>query len=356
MRDPRDRNAQGDVGDVLDMSSRKAVEWFMRLRSPDVSRADLQAQAEWLAASSENRNAYEEVAREWERLDGLADWANTEIGQLDNRSAARMRRRGVIRGAAAATAMALILALILWPTPGSVPQELPSLRYETVKAEQRQVVLEDGSRVHLNTASAVEVSFSRDVREVRLVRGETLFDVEHDSIRPFVVRADQYSVIALGTRFAVRHTGRQEVEVTVLEGRVTVRREQGSTLPSPSPGGGGEAPVTGEGLSVIVRPGQQVQLAASRLMDLPVNVNVEKETAWLRGNLAFEATPLREVVDEMSRYMPGSVRVAPDVPDHPVTGIIQIRNPDRMLKLLSQVVPVIPVKESAGVIILHQES
>ena len=35
-------------------------------------------------------------------------------------------------------------------------------------------------------------------------RGESVFDVDHDPRRPFVVRAGAHSVIAVGTHFAVR--------------------------------------------------------------------------------------------------------------------------------------------------------
>ena len=82
-------------------------------------------------------------------------------------------------------------------------------------------------------------------------------------------------------------------------------------------------------------------------------VRAASETAWIEGKLVFDNTPLREVVKELSRYIPGDILVDQNVPNHLVTGIIHIRNADTMLGLLSQVVPVTPIKQSASLTVLH---
>lgn len=43
--------------------------------------------------------------------------------------------------------------------------------------------------LHLNTQSRVDVRFSSATREVRLLDGEALFTVAHDSTRPLRVHA-----------------------------------------------------------------------------------------------------------------------------------------------------------------------
>ena len=204
--------------------------------------------------------------------------------------------------------------------------------------------------MHLNVASLVETRFSAHVREVILIRGEGMFDVKHDSFRPFVLRTGGVEVTVLGTRFAVRNFAQGGISVTVLEGRVAVASRPQAMEEA-------VAPTAEEGLagrsSVILQPGQQLRIPSAGPVGSPKEINAANEIAWLHGSLVFEATPLREVVREISRYVPERIRVAEDVPDHPITGIIQIRNPDAMIKLLSQVVPVTPVKESAEVTVLH---
>jgi len=329
-----------------------AVQWFVKLRSPDVSSSDRHSHAEWLSSAAGNQPAYDAVCKEWSDLEGLDNWARSELGQLNLSSNTQGRRKVSQWATGLAMAATIILGVVLWPVFSDQDQY-----YQTVKSEQRLVTLDDGSRLHLNTASAVAVSFESELREVILSKGEGVFDVEHDSTRPFVVRAGATSIIALGTRFSVQHRGLDEIEVTVLEGRVAV-------VPANiSPAGVIEYYADGSGKlvdkvkslpkSLILGVDQQVVVGGKGHAKEIQRVNAANEVAWLEGKLVFNSTPLRDVVKELSRYVPGQIRVEKDVPNHPVTGIIQIRSAETMLGLLAQVVPVTPVKQSSSVTILH---
>jgi transmembrane sensor len=329
-----------------------AVQWFVKLRATDVSSADRHLHSEWLHSNEENQQAYDLVCAEWSDLDELDTWARGELGQLNLANNARSQKKTTHWVSGLAVAAAIILSVVLWP----VFQD-QSQYYQTVKSEQRLITLEDGSRLHLNTASAVSVNFESELREITLSQGEGVFDVEHDSVRPFVVRAGSTRVISLGTRFSVEHRGMNEIEVTVLEGRVAIvpdnvsqkkvlehysdpdvkLLEEVRTLPE----------------SLILGPDQQVTIRIDGIAEQIHQVIAANEMAWLEGKLVFNETPLREVAHELSRYVPGQIRVANEVPDHPVTGIIQIRSTETMLDLLSQVVPITPVKQSASVTVLH---
>jgi len=231
--------------------------------------------------------------------------------------------------------------------------------YQTAKAEQRQFTLEDGSRLHLNIASSVEVRFNSGSREVTLTEGESMFDVAHDPSRPFMVRAGNNNVIALGTRFSV-HLENGNVEVTVLEGRVAVVplslsfsesasliAEQSSLIQDSSNSENTD--------TFILEPDRQLRIDANGQLESLLEVNAVERTSWQEGQLIFEGTPLRQVVSEISRYVPGQIRVADNVLDFPVTGVIQIRNPAAMLELLSMVVPVVPIRESATITMLYNQ-
>src|SRR4029077_19161785 len=87
--------------------------------------------------------------------------------------------------------------------------------------ERSLLVLADGSKVTLNTASAVHADYTGPERRVTLVRGEAFFDVAKDHTRPFVVSAGSRNVIAVGTAFDVRLQDRR-VRVTLVEGKVRV--------------------------------------------------------------------------------------------------------------------------------------
>lgn len=64
----------------------------------------------------------------------------------------------------------------------------------TVPGEHKAVRMADGSLIHLNTASRIEVDVRGGMGYVRLLSGEALFPVARDLMRPFVVEAGSSSV------------------------------------------------------------------------------------------------------------------------------------------------------------------
>ena len=116
--------------------------------------------------------------------------------------------------AACVMLLAMGAGVLLYP-------RLTAPHYETRIGEQRDVLLSDGSRVTLNTNTALSVHYSKGRRFLVLERGEALFSVAHNTARPFDVAAAGTLTRAVGTEFNVdmRNT---KVTVSVLEGVVQV--------------------------------------------------------------------------------------------------------------------------------------
>src|SRR6056297_1479151 len=98
--------------------------------------------------------------------------------------------------------------------------------YRTAVGERDDVALPDGSRLSLNTASAVRLEYSAEERRLVLVEGEILVSTVPDSAghsRAFVVQTRHGTVRALGTRFTVRDLDDGRTGVTVFEHAVAVR-------------------------------------------------------------------------------------------------------------------------------------
>lgn len=95
----------------------------------------------------------------------------------------------------------------------------------SVRAGERFFVqLSDGTKVWLNSESSLRypVCFSNGNREVE-VRGNLYFEVVKDSMRPFVVVAQEMKTEVLGTSFEVNTYGdKDEVSTTLVEGCVRV--------------------------------------------------------------------------------------------------------------------------------------
>ena len=89
--------------------------------------------------------------------------------------------------------------------------------------QKSTIFLSDGSIIHLNSGSSVSYvkGFHKDKRQIEL-SGEAYFEVAQDISRPFTVRAHGVTTTALGTMFNVNAYSKNEVTVSLAEGKVQV--------------------------------------------------------------------------------------------------------------------------------------
>jgi len=306
-----------------------AAAWIARLHGPNRSIQVEKGLRRWLTSHPTHAMAFEAMTAAWEVTGRLPQEPLPRVSRWRRKG----YRDGFIRSAAAVAAVALVVA-------GAVVYLRHDDGITTSAGEQRTVTLDDGTRVFLNTQTRIVVRYDDRARRVELKSGEALFEVARKVDRPFVVKAANRQVTALGTAFIVREDGAR-MSVTLLEGKVAISSPDLQTpeephpslpsnssprlrLPSPSIDSSSQpSPWKGEGGSesririkerpgvrnneIILSPGQRLTLAASKApkVDSPP---LESVTAWRRGLVDFENTPLGEAVEDMNRY--GGVRVA----------------------------------------------
>ncbi|PZP59165.1 MAG: iron dicitrate transport regulator FecR [Pseudoxanthomonas spadix] len=279
----------------------EASVWITRLHGPGRG-PELEAGfRRWLAEHPENAQEFEGLTEVWDLLSGsvpsgaalrLERWEHSaearELRALRTQTfpirARRWRRRGWAMAACAV--LAAIGVLLHHLTAGPAP-------YVTAVGEQRTVRLEDGSRLTLNADSRVTTDLTGAERRVQLERGEALFEVAKDARRPFVVIVDGHSVTALGTTFVVRRDAHR-VAVTLIEGRVAVATL--TTTPAGDNRHASPAPSAD-----ILTPGERIILGDR----VPVRIDtprLDAVTAWRRGEVLLDNTPLSEAAAEMNRY------------------------------------------------------
>ena len=174
--------------------------------------------------------------------------------------------------------------------------------YGTGVGEQQLVVLDDGTRMSLNTDTHVRVEFGPSLRSVNVQGGEALFEVAKDSRRPFIVRVAGSEVVAVGTVFSVRLAGKgahgdDALAVTLVEGQITVRAASGSRANGVAPA----APLSmqaGERMRLVKATGVSNEPAIQQV-DRP---RIEQVVAWKRSQAIFDDTSLADAVAEMNRY------------------------------------------------------
>jgi transmembrane sensor len=326
-----------DPGTVDD----QAAGWISRLDRADASDEDREAFAAWRSLSSHNQMAVDRLSALWSDLDALRAMAHSNDSSVDFKTRRHIlqahgpsnRSTLMLVGAAASLAICTFVSLTLYRTK---TVDRGTEVYATAIGEQRAIALEDGSSIQLNTNSRLEVHFTPERRDLRLLQGEAYFEVAPNKNRPFSVYAGEDVARAIGTAFVVR-LREQEMEVTVTKGTVDVARLEGSTksrqlsstvqLPrrslsviSASQASAPEAAVVNNGQ--ITRQTLEPSDAARRL-------------AWRQGVLDFSGETLPEAVADVSRYTDVQIDIAdPRLADVRIGGYFKIGEVEPMLQAL----------------------
>jgi transmembrane sensor len=293
----------------------EAAAWIAKLHGPDRS-PDLEEDFRaWLGANPEHARAFEHITEIWDAL------ANVNVGglpRLATNEALEGPARPVpgrhvfharpiflktrMRGAFAVTLLLAAVGIGTWLYVARGAREV----YLTAIGEQRIVTLEDGSRVFLNSDTKLDIDLEKHTRGVALQRGEAYFEVAKDPARPFTVTAGDHTVTALGTSFVVRYDP-DLTAVTLVEGKVAVEGPSASANGSASedtqrePTSSIQAAGEGPGHEILLSPGQRItfEQSGTAKIDIP---QPESTAAWRRGEVVFDNTPLKEAIEEMSRY------------------------------------------------------
>lgn len=288
-----------------------AQQWFARLLAPDCGDAQRAAFERWRAADPAHDAAYRNVEDVWQRSAGLGEDPAIAAALQEALRPARPRRFGSAGRpalAAAASLTFLAIAVSLWVLR---PAEVPVQRYVTALGEQRTVVLEDGSRMVLDTDTAVLARFARRERSLTLQRGQADFAVRPDARRPFVVHAAGASVTATGTRFQVR-VDEGGGSVALLEGEVVVAARPGTSA---------------QRASIVLAPNERIEIGADGALAgkhvLPGD-QLAVIQSWTEGNLVVNAWSLEALVAEMNRYSDTKLRLGdPALRDIPISGVFK---------------------------------
>lgn len=290
-----------------------ATTWYVRLQNPDLPASERIAFRRWLDSDPLHTEAFHEVEVVWQKLREPAKRLAGNGWYRPSRHALNLRW---IRGPALAMAcsvLAVAVAIGLWRDPGMLQRA--SADYASAPGEQRQLTLDDGSSVLLDSDSALDVDLSADQRTVRLLRGRAWFDVSHDPLRPFSVHSGQLVTLVLGTAFAVDATGADRL-VTLTRGRVEVRDES-------------------SGEQATLAPNQQVRHHDRHFSD-PITVDSTRALAWRRGLLVFDRATLGEVVDSLRRQgLPPVLLLDDSLRQQRLSGTFRTNDPQATLNALT---------------------
>lgn len=303
-------------------SLEQAAQWYATLLDDAVCEKDRSAWRAWLDASAENAQAWQHIDAVSRRFDplraGQAGGALAAAAGVDAARRATQGRRRLINGLASVLGLGVAGWLGWRHTPA--PQLVAALRsdHHTGTGERREVVLNDGSRIWLNTATALQVDYQDGLRRLVLLGGEILVQTAADGQgRPFYVQTAFGRLQALGTRFTVQQA-EQQTRLDVFDGVVEIRTAAGQMLRIAA---GQSAHFDSDG---VTPPG-----AADRVRE-----------AWHKGRLPADDMALGDLLAELARYRHGHISVAADVAQIKVMGVYPTDDTERALAMLEQNLPI----------------
>jgi transmembrane sensor len=375
---------------ISDQTADETGYWDARLRSPHCTEADRAFFAEWRDACPEHREAFERLQTV------LADlrhhMARADVRALRDAALRAEKLRAPRRRmfAAAALVAGLAAATAFWTTlpdrfRHASSSELVAMAesligsqqagvYETGAGQRSTDTLQDGSSVELNARTRIKVVFSENTRTVELIYGQAFFHVAHDARRPFVVRAADREITAVGTQFDVRLDA-MSVRVTLIEGNVKVSAdssrsaaEEGavhaalnpaSSLQIPKEGASRDRDIPGESSgtnTIYLTPGQQfvarlsgtarngsysAEVGTSQEDALVHTIDIGKVTGWRDGRIYLEDLTLTDAAAEMNRHSPVQISVDdPQIAQLRVNGMFRAGEQEAFVTALEQYFPI----------------
>jgi ferric-dicitrate binding protein FerR (iron transport regulator) len=208
---------------------------------------------------------------------------------------------------------------IIYEAPDDKAKDSSSV-YNTItipKGGQFQIVLSDGSKVWLNSASSITfpAAFSKTERKVTIT-GEAYFEVAKNKHLPFRVVAGKQTVEVLGTHFDINaYADESTIKTTLIEGSVKV---------------------SADSQSAILSPEQQSSIFYNKPGKISINtVDTDDILAWTTGHFQFEKAEIPLIMREAARWYDVEIKYEGEVPQRRFTGSISRNvNLSELLKML----------------------
>ncbi|HEX3423749.1 MAG TPA: FecR domain-containing protein [Sphingomicrobium sp.] len=309
-----------------EMLRREAATWLARLQS----RSDPQVERKfrrWRDRDPAHAQAFERVASSYQQA-GLLRYS----ALASARAAPQPIRSPAPKYAwATAAALVLIVSAALYLARGTAlwTSGTEAVMLSTKVGEIRRFSLADGSKVTLDTATAVEVEIGRAGRRALVRTGRARFEVTKGN-RPFVIEAGNSISSAAGAVLDVEKFGDQ-ARVDVVAGSARI---------------GGSGP---SGKQLSIQAGESVTAAHGRDV---AQYSRASGPDWTRGMLEFDGTPLEAAVALANRYSNRKIVLSAGLDGLRVTGAFRAGDIGGLASALAEAFHLTLARTSEGNLVL----
>ncbi|MDA5490880.1 FecR family protein [Yersinia kristensenii] len=304
----------------------QAALWFSRSQARRLTNQEQQQLDAWLQYSPAHAEAYRQMQQIW------GDCALIPRPASAPQPAKQTQSWRPLRSCAAG--LSFLFALLL-PMSQLPPLLTNDMSLQTTDYS-REIVLSDGTRVHVNRHSQIRVHYAKDNRQLWLDQGEIYLQVAANKARPFTVYAGESQVKVVGTAFDVRYD-LGEVAVAVKEGIVAMTGRPNMA-------------------AVMLHAGDTARLLPEKKR-LQISQRAVAEIGeWRSGQLSFRNRPLGELLTQLRRYRQGKIELTDaSLAQLPVSGSLDLNHPDEFLDSLPLLLAVNVVHDAQGNIMIFRD-
>jgi len=189
----------------------------------------------------------------------------------------------------AASLLIPIIGLAIWFAVSQFAQtEQQYTETFAPRGQKSQIVLADGTKVWLNSATKIKYpgSFCKNQRDVYL-DGEAFFEVTKNEHYPFVVHTSGVDVKVLGTKFNVKaYADENQIETSLFEGKINLMLDSGNNRT----------------VEQEVLPGQSfTYLKADRRL-VASSFAKDEIDGWKKNQLIFKNDTFSDLVRKLERW------------------------------------------------------
>ena len=320
-----------------------------RFLNDQCTKEELQEIIRWI-----NNDSFNIESRKW----GMDDWINYKVDEdlydnekfrtlLDkihhkiNIEGYRQTRKKPIRmittwltRAAAVLFLPVLILLIYTLSDGpkevaeNVDITIDSLEIIAPIGSKTVVQFSDGTEVFLNHGSKIKYpqKFSGNTRNV-LLTGEGYFNVAHNPEQPFIVKAGNLNIKALGTEFNVSaYPDENIVATTLVDGKVMIEKYTGDQK--------------NESIGTMI-PGQHVSYDIRTGETFSTKGEIGKYICWTNGKLIFKRDSIVTIAKRLSRWYNIDIEVEGiEAKEYTYTATFVDESIDHILELLKKAAPI----------------
>ena len=289
---------------------RQAAEWLCQLNSGEAQPSDHAAWQRWHDATPDNAWAWLQAERLQNRVGNTAHPSTARVLNLTAEHRRSSRRRVIKAGAVLLGVTAL--GTVSYPQTSRLGWLAD---YRSGVGEQRRLRLHNGTTVHLNTDTALDVDETAGQPRLFLRQGEIMVDVPAQ--QQCQVQTRHGLIDARHCRFSVRlFDSGSRLDVHARQARVS--------LPS--------------GQSLMLGQAQRCQFDDQRFG--PIEALASGSDAWDKGLIIANGQRLGHFINELSRYRPGWLRCAPEVAGLSLSGTFRLDDTEQILRAVTTALPV----------------